>query len=86
VDRRAETAAANAMASGSRQHWYGLGAQSMFECTAARGSDADAPATIASSFDHLIGAGEEGFGDRHPDCLCGFEIDDQLELGWLLDW
>ena len=36
-------------------------------------------------FDHLVGAREEGFRDRHPNCLCGFEIDDQLEFSRTLD-
>src|SRR5215471_20719783 len=40
---------------------------------------------LRTSFDHLVGLCEEGLGDRHPDCLCGFEIDDQLELSRELD-
>src|SRR5438876_189269 len=35
--------------------------------------------------DHLIGAGEEGFGNRKADRLRGFDIDDQLEFRRLLN-
>src|SRR6266700_7303274 len=37
------------------------------------------------SFDHLIGAGDEGRGDVEADRGRGFEIDDQLEFGGQLD-
>src|SRR5262245_45092284 len=38
-----------------------------------------------ASFDHLVGAGEEGFGDRQADPFRRFDVDDQLELGGLLN-
>jgi len=43
-------------------------------------------ALIASSLDHLVGAGEQR--RRHVDAkgFGGLEIDDELELRWLLDW
>src|SRR5204863_2453445 len=39
-----------------------------------------------SSLDHLIGAPEDQLRDRQTERLSGFQIDDQLEFGWLLDW
>ena len=36
-------------------------------------------------FDHLVGAGEEGFGDGQPERLGGLEVDHKLELGRPLD-
>ena len=41
---------------------------------------------LAPSFDHLVGAGEEGFGNRKADRFRGFDVDHQLELGRLLNW
>ena len=38
----------------------------------------------AASLDHLVGAQQERIGDCKPDCFCGFEVDDQFELGRLL--
>ena len=38
-----------------------------------------------ASFYHLIRAQQERFRDRQAECLCGLEVDDQLEFGWLLD-
>ena len=35
--------------------------------------------------DHLVGAGEEGFGNGEADRFRGFDVDDELELGRLLD-
>src|SRR5215471_10032883 len=32
------------------------------------------------SLDHLVGAGEEGFGNREANRFRGFDVDDQLEL------
>ena len=39
----------------------------------------------AALFDHLVGAGEQRFGDREPKRPGGDEVDDQIELGRLLD-
>src|SRR5665213_143154 len=38
-----------------------------------------------SLFDHLVGEGEQSWCDRQAERLGGFEVDDQLELGGLLD-
>src|SRR5260370_15551212 len=40
---------------------------------------------LAHSFDHLVGAGEQCWRDGEAERFCGFEIEDQLELGWLLN-
>src|SRR5205823_2493706 len=37
------------------------------------------------SFDHLVGAGEKGLRHRQAERLRGLNVDDQLELGRLLD-
>jgi hypothetical protein len=39
----------------------------------------------AELFDHLIGAGQECLWDREAERLGRVEIDDEIELGWLLD-
>ena len=39
----------------------------------------------ASLFDHLVGAGEQGWWNGEAERLRSLEIDDQLEFGWLLD-
>jgi hypothetical protein len=39
----------------------------------------------ASLFNHLVGAGEERFGNRKADLFRSFDVDDQLELRRLLD-
>src|SRR6516164_8257777 len=38
-----------------------------------------------TSFDHLVGASEERFGNRKADRFRGFDVDHQLELGRLLN-
>ena len=43
------------------------------------------PNSDMASFDHLVGAGEEGVWDRQTDFLSGLQIDDQFEPSWLLD-
>ena len=39
----------------------------------------------AASLDHLVGAQRELSWYFMADCLCGPEIDDEIEVGWLLD-
>jgi hypothetical protein len=39
----------------------------------------------ATSFDHPVGAGEQRWRDGEAERFGGFEIDDQLNLGGLLD-
>src|SRR3954465_599860 len=38
---------------------------------------------LAHSFDHLVGAGEQGRRDDEPKGVGGFQIDDKLEFGRL---
>src|SRR2546421_11267938 len=40
----------------------------------------------SASFDHLVGAREQGRGHGEPQGPRGPEVDDELELGRLLDW
>src|SRR4030095_15252800 len=40
---------------------------------------------LAHSFDHLVGEHEHLIGGTEAERLCGFEVNDQLELGWLDD-
>src|SRR5262249_53777096 len=35
-------------------------------------------------FDHLVGAGEKGCRNRKADRFCGFDVDDEFELGGLI--
>src|SRR6516162_7839338 len=39
-----------------------------------------------SLFDHLVGGGEQRLRHGEPECLRGFEIDDQLKFSGLLNW
>src|SRR5215472_17314230 len=41
------------------------------------------PPSRFTSFDHLVGQGEQLVGNLKAKRLCYAEIDDQLELGWL---
>jgi len=36
-------------------------------------------------FDHLVGGDQQYVRYRHPECLGGFEIDDEFEFGRLLN-
>src|SRR6266704_210105 len=45
-----------------------------------------APQQTASLFDHLVGAGEKGFRNRKANRFRGFDVDDEFELGGLIDW
>src|SRR6516162_9069142 len=40
---------------------------------------------LAHSFDYLVGGGEQGRRHGEAQRLGGDEIDDKIELGWLLD-
>ena len=40
---------------------------------------------LAISFDHLLGAGKQRRRDDEAKCLGSLKVDDQLELGRLLD-
>src|SRR5215831_10299362 len=50
-----------------------------------RGSFISIPPSIVSLFDHLVGAAEQQRGHGEADCLCGTDVDHQLELGGLYD-
>ena len=40
---------------------------------------------LAHSFDHLVGAAEQGKRHREAERLCGLEVENQLSLRGLLD-
>ena len=40
---------------------------------------------IAFLFDHLVGAGKQRWRNGEAERPRGFEIDNQIEFGWLLD-
>ena len=42
-------------------------------------------AVSSSLFDHLVGAGEERLGHGKVECLSRGQVDDEIELGRLLD-
>ena len=48
------------------------------DCTGAQGQHA--------LLDHLVCPEQDGLRDREAKGLGALEVDDQLELGWLLDW
>jgi hypothetical protein len=48
-------------------------------------SDRSALRQKSALFDHLVGAGQERFGDDQPKRLGGLEIDDEFEFVRLLD-
>src|SRR5262249_48298773 len=51
------------------------------------GSRSDCPRMrVGRSLDHLIRPRQQRRGDRQAERLGGLEVDDQLELGRLLDW
>src|ERR1700688_4918396 len=41
--------------------------------------------TMPGLLDHFVGAHEKRFRDRESERLRGGEVDDQIELGWLLN-
>jgi hypothetical protein len=51
--------------------------------TGSEGASADRAG--GASLDHLVGAGEKRLRYGEAQRLSGFEIDDQVELGWLVD-
>jgi hypothetical protein len=40
---------------------------------------------LPDSLDHLVGKGEELVRHGEAERLCGGQVDDKIELGWLLD-
>src|SRR6202011_179735 len=41
---------------------------------------------VPTLFDHLVGAAEQCERERKTEHLCGFHVDDQLDVHRLLDW
>jgi hypothetical protein len=46
----------------------------------------DPKRTLNTLFDHLVGAAKQRERDGEAECLGGFKVDVQLDLGGLLDW
>src|SRR5262245_66450391 len=42
--------------------------------------------TLALSFDHFVGNGEQARRESQPECFSGLEVDDELEFRGRLHW